>query len=138
MYFPLCSFAVWDISKFPNDTIFTGHQDSIIEILSLHSGRSALTVSRDKTLRLWNLSNGTCQGVLEKHQSQIVSVKILEDEKIAISTDSSNIICFWNLNRKTAIESFQMDLPLSYSFCNFRKKYLIISLKNQSFIYIIK
>ena len=83
------------------------------------------------------MSNGTCQGVLEKYQAQIVSVKILEDEKIAVSTDSENILCFWNLNRKTAIEIFQMALPLSHSFYNFRK-YHAFSLKYQSFIYIIK
>lgn len=53
-----CSICIWRVSDWENVHILGGHKDSVNDISIHPSGKLALSVSKDNTIKMWNLVQG--------------------------------------------------------------------------------
>jgi WD40 repeat protein len=62
-------------------------------------GRTAVSGSTDKTVRVWDLSGGRCTDVLQGHREWIDSVVLTGDGRLAVSKSSSDgTVRVWDLD----------------------------------------
>jgi WD40 repeat protein len=68
-------------------------------------GRTAVSGSDDKTVRVWDLSGGDCKAVLEGHEDRVFSVAVSADGRTAVSGSEDRTVRVWDLasGRCTAI-----------------------------------
>ncbi|MEJ6482603.1 WD40 repeat domain-containing protein, partial [Nostoc punctiforme UO1] len=75
----------------------TGHNDSVKAVAIAADGKTAVSGSDDKTLKLWNLETGKEISTLTGHNSEVRAVAIAADGKTAVSGSFDNTLKLWNL-----------------------------------------
>ncbi len=76
---------------------FAGHADSVSSVAISPDGRTALSGSRDKTLKLWNLATGKEIRTFAGHANSVYSVAFSPDGRTALSGSRDNTVKLWNL-----------------------------------------
>jgi WD40 repeat protein/DNA-binding winged helix-turn-helix (wHTH) protein len=77
--------------------ILTGHEAEITAIAASRDGKSAITASRDKTLRVWDLDLGTTARILRDHSEAVTSVAMTPDGSRAVSASRDGTLRIWDL-----------------------------------------
>jgi WD40 repeat protein len=72
-------------------------------------GLSALSASRDQTLKLWNLQTGLEKRTFRSHLSWVRDVAFRRDGRLAISACWERTVKAWDLNAEAAIATFTCD-----------------------------
>lgn len=92
-----CEKTVYIVSIGNGQTLMTlnGHSDAVTSVCFLPSGKTLVSASEDKTLRLWDVQSGECIKVMEGHRRKVQYVTCSQDGTIA-SASWDNTIRIWN------------------------------------------
>ncbi|WP_432993484.1 protein kinase domain-containing protein [Dactylosporangium sp. CA-233914] len=74
-----------------------GHGDAVLALRLTADGRTAVTVSEDRTVRVWDLATGTARHVLTGHKEKPTSLAITADGRTAVSGDRRGTVIVWDL-----------------------------------------
>ena len=85
---------------------FTGHTDVVFSVAMVGDGRTALSASADKTLRLWDLTDGSTIRTFTGHKDAVWSVAIAPDGHTALSGSDDKTIRLWDLASGRTIRTF--------------------------------
>jgi energy-coupling factor transporter ATP-binding protein EcfA2 len=84
-----------------------GH-DSYVESVNFSpDGKTLVSGSRDKTIKLWNVETGKEIRTLKGHDSSVNSVNFSPDGKTLVSGSRDNTIKLWNLETGKEIRTFK-------------------------------
>ena len=74
-----------------------GHSRDVSSVAIAPDGKTALSGSWDKTLRLWDLASGREIRKFEGHSAPVISVAIAPDGKTALSDSDDETLRLWDL-----------------------------------------
>jgi len=85
----------------PKNPIFVlrGHTDAIPSIAITPDGKTIISASWDKTLRVWDLETKRCRYVLRGHSDDVRGVVITPDNRYAISCSADRTMKVWSLEK---------------------------------------
>ncbi|MEG4458840.1 WD40 repeat domain-containing protein, partial [Microcoleus sp. N9_A1] len=73
-----------------------GHSDSVNAVAIAPDGKTAISASDDKTLKIWDTETGTELRTLTGHTYQVLAVAIAPDGKTAISASYDKTLKIWD------------------------------------------
>lgn len=76
---------------------YSGHTGDVYSVAIAPDGRTALSGSADKTLKLWDLAGGKELRTFRSHTDSVVSVAISPDGRTALSGSSDRTLKLWDL-----------------------------------------
>jgi len=76
---------------------FSGHTDSVTSVVFSPDGRSALSGSWDKTLKLWDVATGKETRTFSGHTGGVRSVAFSPDGRSALSGSADKTLKLWDL-----------------------------------------
>jgi glucose repression regulatory protein TUP1 len=106
---------VWNVQTGQQLERLKGHKDSVYSVAFSPDGKSLVSGSLDRTLRVWDLSQtqravdaagpndkietglGTCASTLTGHKDYVLSVAISPDGQWVVSGSKDRSIQFWNI-----------------------------------------
>jgi WD40 repeat protein len=74
-------------------------------------GRTAVSGSRDKTVRAWDLRSGSCSAVLEGHADLVFAVAVSADGRTAVSGSYDKTVRAWDLRSGSCSAVHPDDSP---------------------------
>jgi WD40 repeat protein len=74
-----------------------GHNDFVESVAVTADGRTAVSGSRDRTVRVWDLVGGRCTAALEGHPGWVSSVSLSADGRTAVSGPYDRTVRVWDL-----------------------------------------
>ena len=83
--------------------IFRGHSSLVTSVAFSPDGKTIVSGSWDKTVRLWSVQTGEQLKVLEGHSSEVKSVAFSPDGKTVMGK-SSNSTLYWSVEDGAAVE----------------------------------
>ncbi|MDZ8241553.1 MAG: hypothetical protein RMZ69_31115 [Nostoc sp. ChiQUE01a] len=86
---------------------FQGHSNSVFSVAFSPDGRTIVSGSHDKTIKLWDVCTGRQIYTLEGHSSYIHSVAFSPDGKIFASGSDDKTIKLWNVTTGRQIYTIQ-------------------------------
>jgi WD40 repeat protein len=86
---------------------FEGHNDNIESVCFSPDGKTVLSGSYDKTIKLWNVETGTCIRTFEGHNKSIQSVCFSPDGKTVLSSSWDDTIRLWDVETGICIQLFE-------------------------------
>jgi WD40 repeat protein len=87
--------------------IFSGHQEEVNSLAVTPDGRSVVSGSSDKTVKVWDLKTGIEILTFKGHKSSIRAVVATPDEKQVVSVASGDFIRIWNLKDGKETHAFK-------------------------------
>jgi len=78
--------------------VLEGHTGSVHSVAMSGDGLTAISGSRDHTVRVWDLGTGRCSAVLQGHTHDVESVGLSVDGRKAISGSSDGTVRVWDLS----------------------------------------
>ncbi|MCC3432808.1 MAG: hypothetical protein JGK08_23250, partial [Microcoleus sp. PH2017_04_SCI_O_A] len=87
----------------------TGHTHSVTAVAIAPDGKTAISASRDKTMKIWDTETGTEVRTLTGHTSWVNGVAIASEGKLAISASDDNTLKVWDLLSGNEVASFSGD-----------------------------
>jgi hypothetical protein len=107
---------------------FSGHTDWVNSVAFSPDGRSALSGSKDETLKLWDVATGAEIRVFVGHGSSVDSVAFSPDGRTALSGGSDDEIKVWDVATGKELRAFSdrhsNKYVLSYAFSPDRRSVL--------------
>lgn len=89
-----------------------GHT-STVRCLKMSNARTAISGSRDTTLRIWDLQSGTCSRVLTGHQASVRCLEIHGDLIVSGSYDTTAKI--WRISTGQCLRTLQGHFSQIYA-----------------------
>lgn len=90
--------APWvDLSSGARHDVRAGHLDAITALALTADGRTVVTASRDRTLRVWDVATGEVRLTLEGHTSPVVALALSPDGRRAYSCGERDGLRAWDL-----------------------------------------
>ena len=86
---------------------FTGHSGGVTSVAIAPDGRTALSGSWDKTLKLWDLASGKELRTFTGHSGGVTSVAIAPDGRTALSGSRDKTLRLWDFTRGVAHRAFE-------------------------------
>jgi WD40 repeat protein/class 3 adenylate cyclase len=74
-----------------------GHTNAVTGVSFGPDGRTAISASEDKTLKLWDVQSGTVIRTLEGHEGGVCCVALSPDGRTALSGGEDNTLKLWDL-----------------------------------------
>ncbi len=84
-----------------------GHSNEVFSVAMSPDGKTALSGSRDHTLKLWDLATGREIREFKGHSEEVTSVAISPDGKTALSGSGDSRLKLWDLATGREIRTFQ-------------------------------
>jgi WD40 repeat protein len=81
---------------------FSGHRDRVYGIAISQDGKTIVSGSADRTVKLWR-RDGTLLTTLEGHTGRVVTVAISQDGKTIASGSADRTVILWNRDRKNGL-----------------------------------
>ncbi len=85
---------------------FTGHSRGVTSVAIAPDGRTALSGSEDKTLKLWDLATGVELRTYTGHSDAVNSVAIAPDGRTALSGSEDKTLKLWDLAGGKELRTF--------------------------------
>jgi WD40 repeat protein len=76
-----------------------GHTGGVYAVAVTADGRTAVSGSEDKTVRVWDLRNGSCSAVLQGHTGWVRAMAVSADGRTAVSGSEDKTVRVWDLRR---------------------------------------
>jgi WD40 repeat protein len=90
------------IGTLPNNTFLkktlTAHTDAVFSLAIMPDGKTLVTGSGDKTIKIWNLSTGELKNTLIGHTDAVFSLAMTPDGQTLVSGSGDKTIKIWNLS----------------------------------------
>ena len=77
-------------------TILEGHEDRIYDVALSADGKTIVSGSADKTVRIWDMKSGSCIRVLKGHQKSVGSIALSMDGRKVVSGSDDKTIRIWD------------------------------------------
>jgi WD40 repeat protein len=81
--------------------VFRGHQKSVTSVAFSADGKSIVSGSRDRTVRVWDATTGTQQHILTGHEDWVRSVAFSADGKSIVSGSDDGTVRVWDATTGT-------------------------------------
>ncbi len=100
--------------------VFKGHSRTIWGVTITPDGRSVVSASRDKTIKVWLLDSGKCSATIRGHSGDVDEVKVTSDGLRLISSSDDGTVRVWDLATGKCLsilgkESNQLSLRPSFT-----------------------
>jgi eukaryotic-like serine/threonine-protein kinase len=82
--------------------VYPGHTADVYAVAFSADGKTAVSASGDRTLRVWNVAAGTSE-VLRGHEDDVVAVAISPDGKTVASAGLDRSVRVWDVAKKTSL-----------------------------------
>ncbi|MBD2344218.1 WD40 repeat domain-containing protein [Anabaena subtropica] len=79
-------------------TLF-GHVDAVWSLVLTSDGKTLVSASADKTIKVWNVDTGKVISTLQGHTDVVRAIALTSDGKTLISGGGDNKIKIWNLQK---------------------------------------
>jgi eukaryotic-like serine/threonine-protein kinase len=96
----------WDLSIVGEPLTLGGHAEAVVSATISPDGRTALSGSWDKTLRLWDVATGRELHVFSGHSDYVTNVAIAPDGRTAISASLDKTMKRWDLATGKELRTF--------------------------------
>lgn len=106
LFFNIGSTAT-DNSSYQWDTL-TGHSDIVSSVVFSKDGKTIISGSHDKTIKIWNYSSGTLRTTLTGHSDRIQSVAFSPNGKLLASGSSDKTVKIWNMPSGTLLTTIDI------------------------------
>ena len=83
--------------------LLKGHQEVVYDSVFLPDGKSVVTASFDRTLKLWDLATKQAVRTMEGHTGIILSVDVSPDGTLIASAGSDNTIKLWDVPKNDPV-----------------------------------
>lgn len=93
---------------------FLGHTNSVLFLDISPDGKTIVSSSMDKTLKIWNLEDGKLLQTFKGHDSTVTEIRFSSDGKIIASASEDNTVKIWNLDGMAVLKIFDGS-TLSFS-----------------------
>ena len=75
---------------------FKGHSDAVFSVAVSGNGRTMVSASGDRTLKVWNVGSGDCKQTFEGHTQAVRCCAIHKDVVVSASADKT--LKLWDVN----------------------------------------
>nr|WP_290223891.1 NB-ARC domain-containing protein [Trichocoleus desertorum] len=103
----------------PPTKIFRGHTNRIFGVAFTPDGKTLVTGSLDRTLKLWNVQTGECLKTLQGHSSWVWATALSPDGKLVASGSYDHLVKLWDLSSgeclKTLVGHSSSVLSVAFS-----------------------
>jgi WD40 repeat protein/serine/threonine protein kinase len=99
---------IWSFAD-PNVIKLSGHKDKVLQVAVSADGNSALTASKDKTIRLWDLKDGKDPKILNGHGGEVLAVAFSPNGKWGLSGATDNTARLWDLAEGKELFKYDMQ-----------------------------
>jgi WD40 repeat protein len=82
---------------------------AITSVIALPGGKSVLTASRDRTVRIWDIVEGHELAILRGHRHWITDVAVSPDGRMAVSGSLDSTARIWDINSGQALHVLAHD-----------------------------
>ena len=89
--------------------VLSGHTDGVNCVTFSSDGKSLVSGSSDKTVKLWDVQTGGVVKAFHGHTGRVWSVAILPDCTRIASGSGDGMICFWNVQRGECLCTIQQE-----------------------------
>ena len=77
--------------------VLKGHAGTVWSVAITPDGRTVVSSSLDKTLKIWDLVTGTCRATFEGHANFVLGVAITPDGRTVVSGSGDKTLKIWDL-----------------------------------------
>ena len=103
--------AIWILQPRPPSRpslirTFTGHRAAVWSVAFSPDGRTALSGSEDKTLKLWEIAAGNELRTFTGHSGPVLSVTFSPDGRTALSSSADETVRLWEVATGKELRSF--------------------------------
>jgi WD40 repeat protein len=84
----------------------SGHSDYVNTVAITPDGKTVISGSDDKTIKIWDLETGTENFTLQGHSDLVNAIALTPDGKTVISGSNDNTIKIWDLATRKEIATF--------------------------------
>lgn len=88
---------LWSTSDWSRQGGLTGHTSSVNGVAIDPSGRLAVSVSSDKTVRVWDITAQSLLRVLGRHSKTVAAVDVSADAALAVSVGHDKRLRMWRI-----------------------------------------
>ena len=99
--------------KFVPFIIDKGHSDRITSIAISPDGKTIVSGSLDRTLKIWDMQSGECLNTLEGHSNRIASIAISPNGKTIVSGSEDSTIKIWDMQSGECIYTIDNSAMVS-------------------------
>jgi len=87
--------------------VLEGHTSSVYGVAVTSDGKTVVSGSDDKTLKVWDLETGRCRATFEGHASYVYGVAITSDGKTVVSGSGDKTLKVWDLETGRCRATFE-------------------------------
>jgi WD40 repeat protein len=93
-------------------SVLTGHTEPVCCLVATLDGRTLLSGSLDRTVKIWNLENGELRRSLSLHAGRVNALAVSPSGDRAVSVSDDQTLKLFDLNTGSVIAGFTADAPL--------------------------
>jgi WD40 repeat protein len=102
-------FLDWSLSRDTGVGLrrLTGHTKAVTTLMVTPDGRTVISGSVDKMVKVWDLSTGKCIRTYVGHNNAITALAVTPDGQKLLSTGSDHILKVWDLDRGDCLHTIE-------------------------------
>ncbi|BBD59441.1 serine/threonine protein kinase [Nostoc sp. HK-01] len=89
------------------DNTLKSHSHYVKTLSISQNGKTLVSGSSDKTIKIWNLADGSLIRTISGHNSGVIAVAISPDNQTLVSSSNDQTIKIWNLETGTLIHTLK-------------------------------
>lgn len=104
---------VWDLPNCRSELVLYPHDAPVRDVFLTADGDTAITSSRDRTVKVWNLTRNELVHTFEEHDGEVEHFAVHDRTVLSVSDDDGQAI-LWDLDSGRVAGRFTADGPLNF------------------------